>query len=506
MQSDSLLFQVKKDIREHDLIRPGFHVVAGISGGADSVCLLKVLKELSRDLNISITAVHVNHMLRGAESDADEAFVADLCRRWEVPLRVLRADIAQVSRAKGLTEEEAGREVRYGYLFQVLRELSADVIATGHHYEDNAETVMLNILRGCGLEGLAGMDFKSGSIVRPLLGIRKSAIEDYLSGEGIPWRTDSSNLSGKYARNRVRNLLFPAMKEHFGIDPAQMLNRMSSLARRDEEYLAKQARMYFEQMCAVTGSGISLDSKMLGRLDAAISSRIVRLAWERSTGSMKGLENIHVDEIIKLCRESGTGKRLCLPKGWTALLSYGRLTIIPGCPDKKAAWCYPLNVPGTVQVAEAGGVIEALLLSREEFREMYPHGTVSSETSNTQVFDYLKIGCGINIRNRRDGDRIRPFRSPGEKKLKKFLIDNKVPAEKRDEIPLVAVGSKIVWVVGMRTSDEFRPDERTEKYLVLTWHDLKDGGEKNEQTQGTRHKGTAGSEDQGTGSEDLKGL
>ncbi|NLU32618.1 MAG: tRNA lysidine(34) synthetase TilS [Clostridiaceae bacterium] len=478
MLDNPVLQQVRKDICDYGLIEPGFHVVTGISGGADSVCLLKVMKELGREYNLSITAVHVNHMLRGTESDADEAFVMDLCRKWDIPVRAFRADIAGISRTDGLTEEEAGREVRYRYLFQVLRESSADVIATGHHYEDNAETVMLNILRGCGLEGLAGMDYRSGSIIRPLLGVRRSQIEDYLRCEGIPWRTDSSNLSNKYARNRVRNLLFPAIKEHFQVDPAPVINRLSALARRDNACLEEQARKVFMEFGRKMDTGTSLDAEVLVSLDYAISSRIVRMAWEQATGSLKGLENVHVDEIIKLCRESGTGKRLCLPGGWSALLSYGRLLLSPMPAAERVFWSYPVNVPGKVHVNEAHGILEAYVLSKDQMTRQFPNWQEIKETSKTQAFDYLKINCGINIRNRRDGDRIRPFRAPGEKKLKKFFIDNKIPAEIRDEIPLVAAGSKILWVVGMRTSGEFRPDERTQSFLVLTWIDINDGGDK----------------------------
>jgi tRNA(Ile)-lysidine synthase len=497
MLNNSVLEQVKRDICDQDMLRPGFHVVAGISGGADSVCLLRILKQLSQEYSLSITAVHVNHMLRGTESDADEAFVAKLCRQWDIPLRVFHADIVKISQSSGLSEEEAGREVRYDYLFQVLRDEYADVIATGHHYEDNAETVMLNILRGCGLEGLTGMDYRSGSIIRPLLGIRRSQIEDYLCSEGISWRTDSTNLSNKYVRNRVRNLLFPSITEHFQSDPARMINRLSALARRDEAYLKDQARKVFSDVSKELSSGISLDADVLCRLDTAISSRIVRMAWEKATGSLKGLESIHVDEIIRLCRESGTGKRLSLPKGWSALLSYGRLILSPAKPAQKKAWSYPVAVPGTVHVEEAKGVLKASVLSKERFMEHFETGLDIKETSKTQVFDYLKINCGINIRNRRDGDRIRPFRAPGEKKLKKFYIDNKIPVEERDDIPLVATGSKILWVIGMRTSDEFRPDERTQSFLVLTWNDFNDGGEKNEQTQGTHHKRTVGGKNEG---------
>jgi tRNA(Ile)-lysidine synthetase, N-terminal domain len=421
MLNDSFFQQVRKDILEHELIRPGYRVVAGISGGADSVCLLYILKKLRDEYGLSVTAVHVNHMLRGAEADSDEAFVAELCRKWDIPLKVFRADVATISREEGLTEEEAGREIRYRYLFRVLEELSADVIATGHHYEDNAETVMLNIIRGCGLEGLAGMDYRNGRIIRPLLGVRKSQIEEYLALEGISWRTDSSNLSCKYSRNRVRNLLFPAIREYFQTDPAIMLNRLSLLARRDEACLSAQARRIFERIKNRESNGISLDAKELACLDTALSSRIIRLAWEFSTGSMKGLENIHVDEIIKLCRESGTGKRICLPRGWIASLSYGRLVISPPKTIERKAWSYVVPVPGTVYVKEAGGKLEALLLSLEKLREEFPEWPESKETSNIQVFDYSKINCGINIRNRRDGDRIRPFRSPGEKSLRSSL-------------------------------------------------------------------------------------
>ena len=471
MFDESLISKVRSNISEYNLIKPGFHIVAGISGGADSVCLLKALTEL-RDANkLSITAVHVNHLLRGKESDGDEEFVAGFCESLNIPLKIYHEDIRMTSEASGVSIEEAGRDARYSIFFRTLREVCGDVIAVAHNFEDQAETVMMNILRGCGAEGLAGMDFKSGVIIRPLLNIRRQGILDYLAEHAIGFRTDSSNLSCDYSRNRIRNNLFPFIQKQFSVDPSCMLNRLSVLSRRDDAFIEGFARQEFQKAFGEQEGVVVLDASVIAGKEAAVSSRMIRMAWERITGGRKALESNHIDKITALCRGNATGKSLSLPGGVTAWISYGNLMIGRREKRDKLNYSYPVSVPGATNVAEAGGTLTARILDKSGFLKESGDLSEIKESSKTQIFDYLKIKCGINIRNRRDGDRIRPLRSMGERKLKEFFIDRKIQAERRDAVPLVATGSNILWVIGMRTSEDAKPDEHTEAYLILNWSD-----------------------------------
>jgi tRNA(Ile)-lysidine synthase len=471
MHSDLFLERIEGDAIRHGLIGTGIHIVAGISGGADSVCLLRVLLALKEKYSLSITAVHVNHMLRGDESDEDEKFTVGLCESFNVPVRVFHENIREISRITGISVEDAGRQSRYARMEQVLRDTGANVVAVAHNFEDQAETIMLNILRGCGLEGLTGMEWKSGHIIRPLLGTRRDRILDYLNAIGQDFRSDSSNLSDEYARNRVRNVIFPMLKEQFDADPAVMLNRLRGLARRDDSFLEGISSQEFARAHSLEGDGsIALDASLVASLHGAVASRVVRMAWEKLTGSRKRLENVHVDNMLGLMSGSATGKGITLPGGIAARMSYGKL-IIGAKPERLKQYSYPAAVPGITTVPEAGGSLVARLMNRDEIIKEYKGKTCFGERSNTQIFDYLKINCGINIRNRRDGDRIRPLGSPGGRKLKEFFIDRKIRSDRRDSIPLVASGKNVLWVIGHRTSEDARPDESTETYLVLEWRE-----------------------------------
>ena len=469
MFNTSLISKVKANISEYNLLKPGFHVVAGISGGADSVCLLKVLTDLRDEYKLAITVVHLNHLLRGEESDADEEFVVGLCESLNVPLNIFHEDIQKLSKASGISKEEAGREARYANFYRTLAEVRADVIAVAHNFEDQAETVMMNILRGCGTEGLAGMDFNSGVVIRPLLNVRRQQILDYLAEHDLGFRTDSSNLSCDYARNRVRNILFPLIQEQFSVDPAPMLNRLSVLTRRDDAFIESIAKKAFLKACVERDGVVIFDASFLDGQDAAVSSRMIRMAWERITGSRKALESNHIDKITALRYGNSTGKSLSLPGGVTAWMSYRNLMMGRREKPGRSQYLYPIAIPGSTPVIEAGGTLTARILDKNGFLMEFGELSQFKESSKTQIFDYLKINCGINIRNRRDGDRIRPYRSMGGKKLKEFFIDRKIDADQRDSIPLIASDRDILWVIGMRTSEDARPDEHTETYLILDW-------------------------------------
>lgn len=478
MRSRKLQDKIQELIEINHLVPPNSHLVVGVSGGADSVCLLKLLFDLKDEFGLKLTAVHMNHSLRGHESDADQAFVEGLCKRLEIPLRIFQRDIYKISKQQKLSLEDAGRRERYQAFEQVMQEEQADFIAVAHHWGDNAETVMLNILRGCGIEGLGGMSLKSSKIIRPLLNVSRQEIIHYLEDCGVGYREDSSNSDSTFIRNRVRNLLFPFIKENFPFDPSSALNRLAELAAIDNDLMESMAQENYDDVLRKQAEEyVQLDLKKLSSLHAAISSRIIRLAWEKLNGNRKNLEQVHVQAVLKLCRDYKTGKQVKLPALYQARVSYDNLYIEKESENKMMNFSYPVIIPGYTFVKELKGCLKASIMDQNKADESFFD---SKESAFGHLFDYGKLKRGINIRNRLEGDRLQPKGLNGEKKLKEYFIDKKVPAGERSMIPLVAVGNTIVWVVGMRTSAQFRADQNTKELLLLEWVECGDGGNNNE--------------------------
>jgi len=478
MDDKSLVEQVKNNILSKSLLEYGDRIIVGISGGADSVCLLKILLELKDEFNLNLIAVHVNHGLRGTEAQHDQSFVEELCKDWGIPLKTYFVNIKVLSKKMGVSEEEAGREARYRIFKKVLKNTGYDYIAVAHNRDDQAETVMLNILRGTGLDGLCGMVMKQGEIIRPLLNISRRQIIEYLESNKLSYCTDSSNKSSEYTRNRVRNELFPEIRRLFGIDPVNQLYRLSILVGEDKDLLEQVTRNSYDAVVLEDEDDVVLSATGLRTLSNAVVKRIIRMAWEKINKSKKNLESVHVDQIITLCQNNRTGKKVKLKNGIEVLLSYDRLIFKKAGKKYVKPYSYSVNMEGFTEVKELNAVLEARILNNNEISQLGDFSLVN-ETSLIQFFDLDKLNDNIVIRSRLDGDRIRPYKSNGEKKLKKFFIDQKVPGEKRDTIPLVALGNKIVWIVGMRTSEDFRARKDSKKILMLSWSKLKDGGEEN---------------------------
>ncbi len=467
---EELLFKKIADWADRkQVLLPGTAVVAGISGGADSVCLLHVLLGLSRLRSFSIFAVHINHMLRGCESDGDESFVRSLCTQWQVPLQVFREDVRAFAGNKGCSVEEAGRMVRYQRFHMVMEEKGAQFTAVAHHRDDQAETVFFHLLRGSGLEGLCGMEDVSSWILRPLLETGRDEILAYNARNGLAYRTDSSNQDNSYARNVIRNELFPQIQQKTGFPVTASLLRTARLLRDDSDYLQQMAAVQYKPLIlSKDDSTVAIKRKNLCELHPAIAGRCIRMAWEEVTGSNSGLEEKHVAAVLNLSGRKASGLTIQLPKGVCATIEYDKLLIkIRNGGTTGSPFQVPVNVPGLAELPERGILIYTALYSREEYEGAFGRLEKPRETSLHQIFDYEKINKGINIRNRQNGDIFYPYRSPGSKKLKDYLIDEKIPREKRENIPLLAIDNNIIWVMGFRTSEKFKVDDASEVILSV---------------------------------------
>ena len=438
-------------IAQHDLLRAGASAVVGVSGGADSVALLHMLTALAPSMGFTVCAAHFNHGIRGAAADADEAFVQRLCARLGVPLFCGQADVPSLAESRGQTLEQAAREARYAFLEEARVHFGADVIAVAHHMDDQAETLLLHLARGAGLAGLVGMKARRGRVIRPLLPLRRSEIEAYLSQEGLSFCTDETNLLRDSTRNRIRLDVLPYLAEHVNPAIVPALCAASELLAQDEAYLCEAAG---QGLLAVQRGENAYDRAALAALPPALLGRAVRMALA-AAGAEKDIERTHVEQVIALL-QGRTGARLYLPgvDVWVdyALLCVGRL------PEEAPE---PFEVP-LVRAGETcteKGVFLAEKVPPERFvRDPF-----------IACFDLDKLPAeGLSVRSRRPGDRFFPLNAPGRRKLKEFFIDRKVPRAER-EVPLIACGQEILFVPGFSVADTVKVDAKTARILRVTY-------------------------------------
>ncbi|HHW47211.1 MAG TPA: tRNA lysidine(34) synthetase TilS [Clostridiaceae bacterium] len=464
-----MIERVSNTIKKYNLIENGDKIVVGISGGPDSVCLLHILHRLIPEYGLKLYALHVNHMLRGEDADLDELFVKEFCKSLGVPLRIIARDINKISKSSGVSIEEAGRDIRYRAFEQYAADVGASKIAVAHNKNDLVETVLMNIIRGTGLEGLTGIDYMRGRIIRPLLDIDRKDIEEYCRQNNLSPRIDLSNLENKYTRNKVRLDLIPYITRMFDVDVVESVYRLAALLKDDNDLIEKLAlETYTSCVASRQPDTVSLDIAQLKKNHVSLVKRVLRNAIKDVKGNIKGIESKHIDMLIDLMESGRTGIEIHLPGRIRAAKSYGILRIgLDAKKIKTPLFEAEINVPGITMVpvlnaSIEASVVEKKLISIEQYNNLRYNSLV-------QFFDYDKLNTGIYVRNRRNGDIFKPLKSNGTKKLKEYFIDNKIPCEKRDEIPLVAKENEIVWVIGYKISDKFKVTENTKSVLILKY-------------------------------------
>jgi tRNA(Ile)-lysidine synthase len=443
---------VSRYIREQDLLRPGQRVGVAVSGGADSIALLRVLLELRQELGLVLSLVHVNHRIRGAEADADQQFVAALAEERGLALHAHLADTPAHAAARRLSLEAAGRELRYEYFQRLLTEDALDKVATAHTLDDQAETVLLRLTRGTGTTGLAGIypqwPVVSGpsskalagtrgtaAIVRPLLAVRRHELESYLRELGQAWREDASNLDPHYARNRVRHRVLPLLETELNPRVRELLAETAAIARAEEDYWQAEVSRIVAQVWSGAGEHGSLDLAGIRRLPLALQRRLLRAA-AKSRGVR--LEFRHVEELLALAQAPPSRERqLLLPGGWQASRRRDRLHFSPPKAVRPAArdFAYALSLPGEVAVAETGTIFRATL------------GPLSPEQA-LQAYDPAAIPPSLEVRNWRPGDRFWPSHTRAPRKIKELLQERKIPLSQRRNWPVIAGQEQIIWLRG----------------------------------------------------------
>ena len=460
--------KVRKTIEDNGLIKKGDKVLVAVSGGPDSVALLHILAELSGRYDIELAVAHLNHMLRGKEADRDARFVRKMADDLSLPFIIEEVNVKNIAKARKMSIEEAAREARYDFYSRAAAKFGAARIATGHTLDDQAETILMRLLKGSGSLGLSGIPYKrkSGNIlvIRPLLDVTRKTIDKYLKKNRVTACIDATNLNIVYFRNKIRNILIPILEKDFNPKIKYVLASMASTFADESSYLAGIAAKKMKHICRMTRGGVELKIKGIAREHAALQRLIVRQVLAYLAGSKKGITYKHWEAIESLIRGEEHKQinllgRIKAAKNSGKIIFTRRDADLKGTFDlKKAA---TLKVPGEVILPGLGAKIKAeVIKGRPDFKK--------KKDKNTEYVNGDLIGSYLKIRIKRAGDRMKPLGMAGYKKLHDIFVDEKISRERRNMVPIVVSGNKILWAAGVRLSDEFKVNESTKRILKLS--------------------------------------
>lgn len=442
-----MLRQISETIRDNRLFCQDDTVVVAVSGGADSVALLDILSALTK-LRLNLVVAHLNHGLRGKESDGDAAFVEELAARYQLPFELQRVDVKEIGKLRKLSLEEAGRMARYQWFETVARSCSARLIALGHHADDQAETFLLRLFRGSGTTGLSSMRLLSSDrYVRPLLLLTRDEILAYLKRRGLSYRHDSSNDETVFLRNRIRHECLPYLRT-FNPAISERLNNAAEILAADETVLETLIDQLFPRLSRCDSDRVILDVKAVRAELPGVRFRLYRRALLVLRGDLARIATNHLKQIDQLVHSSRTQGEQSLPGGLTAMRCYDTLHFLPARKAQgRESWEIRIEGPGRYMLPDGRDISVRLIAPPESW------GAVSSFRA---YFDPATIPFPWSLRTFRPGDRFRPFGMTGTRKVKDFFIDRKIPQLLRRQIPLLFSGEELLWVCGLRVSESGR--------------------------------------------------
>lgn len=451
--------------REHRLFAPGDGVVLGVSGGADSVCLLFALYRLRLELGIRLYVVHVNHRIR-ADAAGDAAYVEELCGRLEVPFTLVEEDVQALARQQGCSTEEAGRQARYGAFFGELERRQAQKIAVAHNAGDRAETMLFHLFRGSGLTGLGSIRPVRGQIVRPLLGLERREIEDYLAQCGISYCQDSTNDTDAYTRNRIRRHILPYAEREICSGAAVHLCRTADIFMEIEDYMEEQFRQARELCVVREADRLLIHCPVFETMHRAIQKGLILSLLKELSPAHRDMGAGQVEQVLELCVRPGN--REChLPQGIRAARRYDQVILERQAEEVSPAFTVSVPVPQnpgeTIACQVPGGILRLQRLEKKSVNLL--------ENQYTKWLDCDRIEELLEWRTRRSGDylKIRTGSGCGHKTIKSLFIDEKVPRQERDAIPLLTQGSHVLWVAGGRICESCKIDDGTEQILRVEY-------------------------------------
>ena len=501
-----LIEKVRKTIKDNNLIKNGEHIVAGLSGGPDSVCLFHVLLSLCKEMDLHIYPVHINHKFRPGAAEHDQAYVEELCRSFGLECRVFTEDCHALAERSGMTDEEAGRKVRYDSFRKVAEEIVASgaapehvKIAVAQNANDQAETILFRLMRGTGPDGLAGISYSRSegpfTVIRPLLDTYRSEIEEYCSLSGLEPVTDHTNSQTVYSRNKIRLQLLPYIQKEYNTNIMAALTRLGRIAGEDKDYIWQQVeKAYQDALVSADGCETVLDLEKIRRLHKAIRHRVLMHALDHAGLSQDVTQErlAAADQLID-SRDHGGTKIIQLPYGYEIKLSYGKIicgrNILSGSqrisrPQAGAPQQADIirGRPGEepphldITLTDDPQQIKA---AAESFSRKKSHGGYAVFDADKLADDPDALTAEITVRHRREGDYIQL--SSGRKKIKKLMIDMKIPSDRRSGIWLAARGSEVLYMAGdtagentsgsrqirSRYAECYRPEGSTKRLLIL---------------------------------------
>jgi tRNA(Ile)-lysidine synthase len=479
-----MLKKVKEIIEKHNMLNMEDRIVVAVSGGPDSVALLKMLTLISAEYRLSLIAAHLNHGLRGEESDAEEAFVGRLSKSMGIACETEYIDIAGLIKRKSGSVEDICRNERYKFLEKTRKNHKASKIALGHTLNDQAETVVMKFLRGSGMRGLRGiLPVRDEICIRPLIAVGRDEILTFLRKEGLKYVVDSSNIEDFYLRNRIRNRLIPILKENYNPRLEENLGHMADIIRSEDDYIGSAVENVLTNWRINSNkSSILIKIPELVKLHEALQRRVIKRLLEDcsrsdkppnppfSEGGMGGsLSNpigyLHVKSVMDMIACGRPNAALNLPSGLKVRREYDQLQILKKQKRGQASapvgengeFCYAAEIPGRVEIKELGIKVDFDLVDKTP--------ALNFDAAHSAFMDYEKISFPLAIRNIRPGDRIQPFGMKGTKKINAFFIDQKMPENRRKKIPLLVDRKSVLWIMGIRLCERVRITDKTRKIL-----------------------------------------
>ena len=471
--------KIVQTINTYGMVEKGMSVLVGVSGGPDSTALLHVMMDVSERLSLKLGVAHLNHCLRKEASDNDEAFVVSTAKQFNLPCYVEKKDILNDQKKTGQSLEEAGRMARYRFFESVCRKNGFDKIAVGHNKDDNAELILIYLLRGSGTAGMGGIPSKRDNIIRPLIRTSRDEIINYLNTQKATYATDASNYDERFLRNKIRHMLIPLLEKEFNPKISSSLNRLGEIMQTEDAWINHLIIPVFEKTVITKDTHrISLSVFELEKLHLAPQRRVLRKAIQQVKGNLRRITYTHIHSISKLLENDYVDGRLDLPGRIRVTKKSGQLVI---AKEKKS-----LRLIEVVGKTKKPFVFEQVL-SKSDISSEKPvyikkiktyvtflktdcdsiHDMTASKNQEA-YFDWDLLKFPIIVRNYRKGDRFTPLGMTGTQTLKKFFINNKINPLKRSCVPIFLSGKQIIWIGGIRIADSIKVTDATQTVLKAT--------------------------------------
>lgn len=457
-----MIEKVRNYMQQYKMLVPGDTVVTGVSGGADSLCLLFMLKEFAEEMSLQLAVVHVNHGIR-EEAGEDAVYVEKICKELEVPFFLKEADVEAIAKSQGISTEEAGRNVRYEAFYEVLKQLNAEEqgkIAVAHNANDRAETMLFHLFRGTGLTGLSGIKPVRDRIIRPLLCLDREEIEQYLEKKEVTFCIDRTNNEDTYTRNKIRHHILPFAENNICTGAVSHMNRTAEMLLETEEFLREQTISIYNKIVEEKGNSVYVSVKEFINQPRLLQKRILLLCMEKIAAGRRDIGLVHIENILSLFTKEGN-KELALPYGMSARRDFEKIFIGADSSKeiKKVSGEIEVLIPGEIEI-EGIGVLEFRVFE-------YDKSKIIPEKTYTKWLDYDKIEKSLVLRTRQTGDYLTINKTLSKKTLKKYFIEEKIPKNERENIYVLAEGSHIIWVPGHRISQYYKITSETRNILQV---------------------------------------